>query len=215
MSRPNRDKAFFTKYRDALACFFLVTITLSVYWPIQNYDFVSFDDELYVSENPRIKEGLTPNSVIWAFSFSNKDDTYWHPLAWLSHALDCQLYGLQPGKHHLTSLMFHIANGLLLFMVFKLMTGAFWKSICLATLFAIHPINVDSVAWIAERKNVLSTFFWMLTMLTYVYYTKKPVLYRYLLTFLMYILGLLTKPMLVTLPFVLLLLDYWPLKRFS
>ena len=208
-------KAFFIKYRDVLACLFLVVITLAVYWPVQNFDFVNFDDEPYVTENLNIQEGLTLKSVIWAFSFSDKENTYWHPFAWLSHALDCQLYGLDPGKHHLTNLMFHIANSLLLFVVFKWMTGAFWKSILLATLFAIHPITVDSVAWVAERKNVMSTFFWMLTMLFYVYYTRKPVFYRYLLTLLMYVFGLLTKPMLVTLPFVLILLDYWPLKRFS
>jgi len=213
-SRPDSaKKAFFIKYRDVWGCLFLVVITLTVYWPVQNYDFVNFDDTLYVTENTHIQEGLTLKSVIWAFSFSGKENTYWQPVTWLSHALDCQLYGLQPGKHHLTGLMFHIANSLLLFMVFKWMTGAFWRSAFVAMLFAIHPINVDSVAWVAERKNVLSTFFWMLTMLTYVYYTKKPALGRYLLTFLMYVLGLLTKPMLVTLPFVLLLLDYWPLKR--
>jgi protein O-mannosyl-transferase len=207
-------KAFFIKYRDLWGCLFLVVITLAVYWPVQNYDFVGFDDDIYVTGNPHIQEGLTLKSIVWAFSFSEKKNTYWQPITWLSHALDCQLYGLQPGKHHLTSLMFHMANSLLLFMVFKWMTGAFWRSAFVAALFAIHPINVDSVAWVAERKNVVSTFFWMLTMLTYIYYTKKPVFYRYLLTFLMYVLGLLTKPMLVTLPFVLLLLDYWPLKRF-
>jgi protein O-mannosyl-transferase len=214
-SRPDSGrKAFFIKYRDVWGCLFLVVISLTVYWSVQEHDFVNFDDNIYVTENPHIQEGLTLKSVIWAFSFSEKENTYWHPVAWLSHALDCQLYGLQPGKHHLTSLMFHIANSLLLFMVFKWMTGAFWRSAFVAMLFAIHPINVDSVAWVAERKNVVSTFFWMLTMLTYVYYTRKPALYKYLLTLLMYALGLLTKPMLVTLPFVLLLLDYWPLKRF-
>ena len=214
-SRPDSGrKAFFIKYRDVWGFLFLVVITLTVYWPVQKYDFVNFDDGLYVSENPHIQEGLTLKSVIWAFSFSEKENTYWQPVTWLSHALDCQLYGLQPGKHHLTGLMFHLANSLLLFMVFKWMTGAFWRSAFVAALFAIHPINVDSVAWVAERKNVVSTFFWMLTMLSYVYYTKKPALGRYLLTFLLYVLGLLTKPMLVTLPFVLLLLDYWPLKRF-
>ena len=206
-------KAFFIKYRDLWGCLFLVVITLAVYWPVQNYDFVNFDDDLYVTENPHTQEGLTQKSVSWAFSFSEKEGTYWQPVTWLSHALDCQLYGLQPGKHHLTGLMFHLANSLLLFMVFKWMTGAFWRSAFVAALFAIHPINVDSVAWVAERKNVVSTFFWMLTMLAYVYYTKKPTLGRYLLTFSMYVLGLLTKPMLVTLPFALLLLDYWPLKR--
>jgi len=120
-SRPDSGrKAFFIKYRDVWGCLFLVVITLTVYWSVQDYDFVNFDDGVYVTENPHIQEGLTLKSVIWAFSFSEKEDTYWHPVTWLSHALDCQLYGLQPGKHHLTNLMFHIANSLLLFMVFKM-----------------------------------------------------------------------------------------------
>ncbi len=204
---------FFGKYRDPWGCLFLAVLTLAVYWPLQNHDFINFDDDIYVTENKYIHKGITTKSVIWAFSFSGSENTYWQPVTWLSHALDCQLYGLEPGKHHLTSLMLHMANSILLFIIFKWMTGAFWRSGLLAALFALHPINVDSVAWVAERKNVLSTFFWMLTMLGYVYYTKKPALYKYLLTLLMYVLGLLTKPMLVTLPFVLLLMDYWPLKR--
>jgi len=176
---------------------------------------VNFDDNAYVYENHHVKDGLTSESIRWAFSFAEKEKTYWHPLAWLSHMLDCQLYGLDPGKHHLTSIIFHIANSLLLFIVFKWMTGAFWRSALVAILFAIHPINVDTVVWITERKNVLSTFFWMLTMLAYVYYSNQPSFHRYLLIFLVFALGLMTKPMLVTLPCVLLLLDHWPLGRFS
>jgi Tfp pilus assembly protein PilF len=210
----NRLKLFFINYHNFWGSLFLAAITLAVYWPVQNHDFVNFDDDIYVIENSNIHKGLTTHSVVWAFSFKDKEGTYWQPITWLSHSLDCQLYELQPGKHHLTSLVIHLANSILLFIIFKWMTRVFWRSLLLATLFAIHPINVDSVAWVAERKNVLSTFFWMLTMLCYVYYVKKPGLYKYLLTLLMYVLGLLTKPMLVTLPFVLLLLDYWPLKRF-
>jgi len=214
VSKPKSSmKVFFVKYCDLWGCLFVAAITLSVYWPLQNHDFVNFDDDIYVTENSYIHKGLTTKTVVWAFSFSNKEGTYWQPMTWLSHALDCQLYGVQPGKHHLTNLIFHIANSILLFIIFKWMTGAFWRSALLATLFAIHPINVDSVAWVAERKNVLSTFFWMLTMLSYVSYTKRPALYKYLLALLMYVLGLLAKPMLVTLPFVLLLMDFWPLKR--
>ncbi len=210
----NRSKEFIIKHRDIMVCLFLIMATLAVYWQVQNYDFVNFDDDIYIYENRHVQEGLTLESITWAFSVSEKM-FYWHPVAWLSHMLDCQLYGLNPGKHHLTNLIIHIANSLLLFMIFKWMTGAFWRSAFVAMLFAIHPINVDSVAWITERKNVLSTFFWMLTMLAYVYYTKQPVLYRYLLIFFVFALGLMAKPMLVTLPCALLLLDYWPLKRFS
>jgi protein O-mannosyl-transferase len=203
------------KYRIILICLFLISVTLFVYWPVQDYDFVNFDDSIYVYENRYVQEGLTLRSILWAFSFSKKEGTYWHPLAWLSHMLDCQLYGLNPGKHHLTNLFFHIANSLLLFLIFKLMTGNIWRSAFIATLFAIHPINVDSVAWITERKNVLSTFFGMLTLLSYIYYAEKPLLFRYLFTLFVFVLGLMTKPMLATLPCVFLLLDYWPLERFS
>jgi len=200
--------------QDILVCLFLAMATFAVYWQVQSHDFVNLDDDHYVYENRHVQEGLSSKSIVWAFDFADKEKTYWHPVAWLSHMLDCQLFELKPGKHHLTNLIFHIANSLLLFLVFKLMTGAFWRSALVAMLFAIHPINVDTVAWITERKNVLSTFFWMLTMLAYVYYTKQPAFYRYLLMVLMFSLGLMTKPMLVTLPCVLLLLDYWPLGRF-
>ncbi len=211
----NRSKEFEIKHLEILVCLFLVIAILAVYWRVQNSDFVNFDDDIYVTKNHRVQSGLTLESIKWAFSFSDKNNTYWQPVTWLSHILDYHLYDLRAGKHHLTNLIIHIANSLLLFVVFKWMTGAFWKSAFVAMLFAIHPINVDSVAWISERKNVLSTFFWMLTMLTYVYYSKQPVLYRYLLTLLVFALGLMTKPMLVTLPCVLFLLDYWPLGRIS
>ena len=196
---------------DVLVCLFLFFAALAIYCQINNYDFVNFDDDLYVFDNYRVKVGLTYESIKWAFGFT--DIAYWHPLTWLSHMLDCQLYGLNPGMHHMTNLIFHILNSLLLFLVLKQMTGALWRSAFVAALFALHPINVESVAWVAERKNVLSTFFWMLTMLTYVYYSKRQGLLRYLLTLFMFLLGLMCKPILVTLPFVLLLLDYWPLGR--
>jgi len=207
----NRSKEFIIKHRDILICLFLVIVTLAVYWQVQNYDFVNFDDNLYVTENRHVQEGLTFKGINWAFTeFS---PTYWHPLTWLSHMLDCELYGLEPGMHHLTSLLFHIVNTLLLFLVFRKMTGSLWQSAFVAALFALHPINVDTVAWVAERKNVLSTFFWILTMFTYARYIEKPGLFRYMLTFSVFALGLMVKPMLVTLPFVLLLLDYWPFRR--
>jgi len=207
----NRSKEFIIKHRDILICLFLIIVILAVYWQVQNYDFVNFDDDGYVTENRHVQEGLTLKGITWAFTkFS---PTYWHPLTWLSHMLDCELYGLEPGMHHLTSLLFHIVNTLLLFLVFRKMTGSLWQSAFVAALFALHPINVDTVAWVAERKNVLSTFFWILTMFTYARYIEKPGLFRYMLTFSVFALGLMAKPMLVTLPFVLLLLDYWPLRR--
>ncbi len=198
---------------NILVCLFLSLITLAVYWQVTSHEFINLDDPIYVTENKHIQKGLTPENIVWAFNFTDKRDVYWHPLTWFSHMLDCQGYGLNPGMHHLSSLIFHMANGVLLFLVFKRMTGSLWKSAFVAALFALHPINVDSVAWIAERKNVLSTFFWMLTLLSYAYYCERPRTSRYLLTFLAFVLGLLAKPMLITLPFVLLLLDYWPLGR--
>jgi len=196
---------------DVLICLFLAIATLIAYWQVGNHNFLSFDDHLYILHNQHVNNGLSLKSISWAFSFT--DISYWHPLTWLSHMLDCQLYGLNPSMHHTTSLIFHIINCLLLFLVFKGMTGAVWKSAFIAALFALHPINVESVAWAAERKNVLSTLFWMLTLLTYGYYSLKPGFYRYFLTLFCFLLGLLAKPMLVTLPFVLLLFDYWPLER--
>jgi len=198
---------------ELLICLLLGLIALAVYWHVTNHEFIYYDDPLYVIENHHVRAGLTLKSFAWSFNFKEKDRTYWHPLTWLSHILDCQLYGLNPGMHHLTNLVLHVASSILLFLVLSRMTGALWKSAFVAALFALHPLNVDSVAWVAERKNVLSTFFWMLTMLTYAYYSKQPNTYKYLLTFFCFALGLLAKPMLVTLPFVLLLLDYWPLGR--
>jgi len=192
-------------------CLLLIFAILITFQQVKNFDFVNLDDLGYVAANPKVQSGLTIDSIAWAFSFT--DIAYWHPLTWLSHMLDCELYGLNPMGHHWTSLQIHIANTLLLFFILQYMTKALWKSAFVAALFALHPINVESIAWISERKNVLSTFFWMLTMLAYVHYTKRQSLYRYLLTLLLLMFGLMAKPMLVTLPFVLLLLDYWPLER--
>jgi len=196
-----------------LACLLLVAAAIVVYYPVHNYDFVYFDDITYVYENPYVKGGVTSEGLKWAFSLTNNSKVYWHPLTWMSHMLDCELFGLRPGLHHLTSLTIHILNTLLLFIIFKQMTGDWWQSLFVAALFGLHPINVDSVAWIAERKNVLSTFFWMLTMLAYVRYCKSPTVSAYMAILLAFSLGLLSKPMLVTLPCVFFLLDYWPLCR--
>jgi len=196
---------------DVLICLFLVISTLVVYWQVRNYEFVNYDDSLYVTDNLRVQAGLTLENVRWALTATQSSN--WHPLTWMSHMLDCQLYGLHAGRHHLISMLFHIMNTLLLFLVFREMTGDLWQSSFIAALFALHPIHVESVAWAAERKNVLSTFFWMLTMWSYVRYSRHPEIKRYLLVMLVFVLGLMSKPMLVTLPFVLLLLDYWPLSR--
>ena len=196
-----------------LICLLLVIATLSIYWEVKEFEFIDYDDYLYVVENPHVHGGLSLKSVAWAFRTS--DAANWHPLTWFSHLLDIELYGLNPGPHHLTSLFFHIINTLLLFLTFHRMTGAVWRSGFVAALFALHPLHVESVAWIAERKDVLSTFFWMLTMLSYAWYIEHRKMSRYLLTLLLFMMGLMAKPMVVTLPFVLMLMDYWPLARFQ
>ncbi len=208
-------KAIFNIRFEIIIYLFIVTTSLAVYWPIRNHEFVNFDDDIYVYENRYVQGKLNLDNISWAFSLENKKDTHWHPLTWLSHMLDCRLYGLNPGMHHTTNLIFHIINSLLLFLVFKRMSGDLWQSGFIAVLFALHPISVDTVAWVAERKNVLSTFFWFITTLTYSYYTERPCLLRYLVCLLVFTFGLMAKPMLVTLPFTLLLLDYWPLGRFK
>ena len=189
----------------------IVTITVS-YLQVINFDFVGYDDELYVTENRHVQSGLAVKSFIWAFT--TFDASNWHPLTWISHMLDCELYGLNPMGHHWTSLQIHIANTLLLFFILKYMTGALWRSAFVAALFALHPLHVESVAWVAERKDVLSTFFGMLALLAYCRYAKQPSLAGYLLIILFLSMGLMAKPMLVTFPFLLLLLDFWPLGRF-
>jgi tetratricopeptide (TPR) repeat protein len=191
--------------------FALAISALLVFWQVRNFDFVNYDDDLYVYENQHVVSGLTFDNIIWAFTTIHTG--YWHALTWLSLMLDCQLFDPNPEGFHLTNLFFHIANTLLLFLVLKQMTKALWQSAFVAALFALHPMHVESVAWIAERKDVLSTFFWLLAMLAYVRYVSRPNAARHLLVLLIFALGLMAKPMLVTLPFVLLLLDYWPLDR--
>jgi tetratricopeptide (TPR) repeat protein len=189
----------------------LVAANLVVYVAVRRYDFVYFDDQLYVTENPTVAAGLTWRGVAWAFTTGHASN--WHPLTWLSHMLDVQLYGMHAGGHHLTNLLLHIVNTLLLFGVLHRMTGAMGRSGFVAALFAVHPLHVESVAWVAERKDVLSTLFWMLTLWSYISYVRQPRRGRYGLVIVLFALGLMAKPMLVTLPFVLLLLDYWPLGR--
>ena len=194
---------------------FLTVALCSVYLQVKDHQFINFDDFRYVTENSHVLSGLNLENIKWAFSFSNQEVYYWHPLTWISHMADIQLWGVNSGKHHLSNLFIHIINTLILFFTLRKMTGDLWKSAFVAALFALHPINVDTVAWVAERKNLLSTSFWFLVMLTYCLYVKRPSLFRYMFVAISFIMGLLAKPMLVTLPFVLLLLDYWPLKRIS
>lgn len=193
--------------------FFLVATILVVYWQIGNHEFITYDDPIYVVENHNIRSGLTFQSITWAFStmfFAN-----WHPLTWLSYMLDMDLFGLNPAAYLLENMVFHAANACLLFFLLRRITGAYWRSAAVAALFALHPLHVESVAWVSERKDVLSTLFWLLTLLCYARYIEYRKPYYYTLALGVFVLGLLTKPMLVTLPFVLLLLDYWPLKRFE
>jgi len=191
----------------------LALATFIAYAQIHHNEFVNYDDDKYVTENPNINRGISRESVFWAFKSPHRH--MWHPLTSLSHMLDCQIFGLVPSWHHLTSLLLHIAGTLLLFWVLKRMTGKLWLSAFVAAVFALHPLQVESVAWVAERKSVLSGFFWMLTIAAYVIYTERPCISRFLLVVLVFALAALSKPMVVTLPFVLLLLDYWPLGRFQ
>ena len=211
----NKQKTFIGIRITIWICLFLSISTICIYWNVNKYDFVSIDDNLYITENKYVNQGFSLNNIIWAFKIDDKERTYWHPVTWLSHMLDCHLYGLNPGMHHRTNLIFHVLNSLLLFIVFNSMSREVWKSAFIAAIFALHPINVESVAWIAERKNVLSTFFWLLIILFYIRYTKKTNFLRYFQVLLLFIIGLMAKPMLITIPFVLLLLDYWPIRRMS
>jgi tetratricopeptide (TPR) repeat protein len=198
--------------RAAAVCVALAAITFAVFGQTLGHEFVNFDDETYVSKNPMVTPGLTGPGIVWAFLGVRSSN--WHPLTWLSHMLDCELYGLNPAGHHLTNVLLHTATVIALFLLLRQMTGALWRSAFVAAVFAIHPLRVESVAWVAERKDVLSGLFFMLTLAAYVRYARRPwSLTRYGLVLLLFALGLLCKPMLVTLPVVLLLLDYWPLQR--
>ena len=202
---------YISRHLVAVAALLLIASTLIVYQPIKDYQFINYDDNLYVTNNSWVKQGLTWANLAWALTAL--EAAFWHPLTWWSHMLDYELFGLNPSGHHLTNLLLHVTNVLLLFGVLQRMTGALWRSFFVAALFALHPLNVESVAWVAERKNVLSTLFWLLTMAAYVGYVRKPNWERYLGMMGIFVLGLMAKPMLVTLPCVLLLLDYWPLGR--
>jgi protein O-mannosyl-transferase len=192
-------------------CLSLVVLVWLVFGQTLWHDFINYDDPRYVYENTTITSGLSISGIAWAFTHIHSMN--WHPLTTISHMLDCQLYGLKAGWHHFTNVFLHTIAVILLFIALQQMTGAFWRSGFVAALFAIHPLRVESVAWIAERKDVLSGFFFMLTLLAYVYYVRLPQIRRYLIVVFVFACGLMSKPMLVTLPFVLLLLDSWPLER--
>jgi Tfp pilus assembly protein PilF len=212
--KPGRNSiwvVFNQKYAVKVIILLLLTSTLAVYWQVQEFDFVNFDDPGYITENKYVRNGLTSQGLVWAFSEFRAGN--WHPVTWISHMLDVQLFGLNPGWHHLVNVLFHFVNTLLLFFVLRNMTGSLWRSAFVAALFALHPIHVESVAWISERKDVLSAFFCLLTIFFYHRYAKQPSMAKYLLVTATMVLGLMSKPMLVTLPFILLLLDFWPLSR--
>jgi hypothetical protein len=192
----------------------LAVVTIAAYWPVLGAEFVNYDDDEYVTENQHVLGGLTLDGAKWAFTM-DENTANWHPLTWLSHMLDCELFGQHAGLHHLTNLIIHTTSAVLLLLVLASMTGSIWPSAFVAAGFALHPLHVESVAWIAERKDVLSGLFWILTMGCYLRYTRAGNRSSYILTLVVFALGLMAKPMLVTLPFVLLLLDYWPLNRFE
>ncbi|MDB6025881.1 MAG: Tetratricopeptide 2 repeat protein [Verrucomicrobiales bacterium] len=198
----------------------LVILTLWLYLPVRSYEFLNYDDPDYVSQNPHVQAGLHWETVKWAFTHSYAFN--WHPVTWISHMLDCQFFGPNAGAHHLVNVAFHVANTLLLFLLLRKMTKAVWPSAFVAAFFAFHPLHVESVAWVCERKDVLSTFFWLLTTWAYVSYVHRKGegkqsrgIVWYGIALLCFALGLMSKAMLVTLPFTLLLLDFWPLSRFS
>src|SRR6267142_3785220 len=233
---PNHISENHTGRQTFLGCLFLILVTAVVYFPVATHRFINFDDPDYVTGNPYVSAGLRSESLRWALMGVYSSN--WHPLTWMSHMLDCQLYGQNPAGHHLTNVAFHAANTVLVFLLLGFITSALWRSAFVAALFALHPQHVESVAWVAERKDVLSAFFGLLTLLAYAKYarsvigrdeeksedrsskseesskreTPNPSVY-YILALVFFALGLLSKPMLVTMPFVLLLLDIWPLQR--
>lgn len=191
--------------------FFLVVSILAVYWQTRGHAFIEYDDQIYLFENPHVRTGLTMENLKWAFSSSYAAN--WHPLTWISHMLDVEIFGFNPAGHHLVNVLLHAVNAVLLFTFLTRFTGAFWKSALVAALFALHPLHVESVAWVAERKDVLSTLFWIVTLHLYAAYVKRPGPLRLVYALTAYCLGLMSKPMLVSIPFLLLLLDFWPLQR--
>ena len=214
MSSPAKDRGL-----AALICVALAAATLVVFWDASQCGFVDYDDPAYITSNAHVQAGLSVSNVKWAFATGAASN--WHPLTWLSHMTDVDLYGMNPAGHHLTSVILHALNAALLFLLLRRMTGATWRSAFVAAAFALHPLRVESVVWVSERKDVLSTFFWMLSVWSYIRYAEEFKVQSpkrntfYVLSLLFFLFGLMSKPMLVTLPLVLALLDYWPLQRVS
>jgi protein O-mannosyl-transferase len=199
--------------RPILVGLLLVLATVALYHPVHHHPFINYDDRDYVYENPTVESGLSLHTIRW--SFTTYTARNWHPLTWLSHALDCQLFGLNPAGPHDVNVLFHALNAVLLFWVLAKATGYIGRSFMVAALFALHPINVESVAWVAERKNVLSMMFFLLALGAYRWYAARPRVGRYAIVAALFALGLMAKPQIITLPFVLLLWDYWPLERYA
>jgi tetratricopeptide (TPR) repeat protein len=222
MARPRRDDsdthsagaplASLRTWQISLCAIGLASVIMAIYWQVLGYQFVNFDDDAYVYLNSHVKAGLTLDNIRWAFIDNSNGN--WHPLTWISHMLDVQLFGLNAGPHHFVNVLWHAANSVLLMFALWFMTGKAWRSAFVAALFALHPLRVESVAWIAERKDVLSSFFYILTIWSYAWYARRPrLLGRYAVVAVFLSLGLMTKASVVTAPFLLLLLDYWPLCR--
>jgi hypothetical protein len=201
------------RQKPILLCVLLVLATLLLYGQVAHHQFLTLDDASYVFQNSHVNTGLTPDNVVWAFT--SYYSCNWHPVTWLSHMADCQLFGLNPGPQHMASVFLHVANVLLLFLLLQKATGAVWRSFFVAALFAVHPMNVETVAWVAERKSLLCTLFSLLTVAAYGWYAQRPDLKKYIVVVAAFALALMSKPMAVTLPVVLLLLDYWPLERYE
>src|SRR6201993_3683734 len=198
---------------DLLILLALAVVTFAIYAQVVGHHFTTLDDPTYIQENPMVNRGVTGAGLAWAFTTFYA--TNWHPLTWISHMIDCQLFGMNAGRHLLVNALIHVANTILVFWLLLRTTRALWPSAMVAALFALHPLHVESVAWVSERKDTLSTFFGLLSLIAYTRYAQAPSIRRYACVAVMLALGLLAKPMLVTWPFVMLLLDYWPLGRFD
>ena len=211
VSRSPAHLFFSQEKRSTVLCLLLALLTLAFYNNVVHNGFTNLDDDLYIVDNAHVRAGLTWDTVKWAFT--SREAANWHPLTWISHALDCQLFGLNPAGPHYVNVLFHAGNAILLFLLLEGATGFTWPSFVVAALFALHPVNVESVAWAAERKNVLSMFFFLLTLHAYGWYVRRSSAKRYAIVAALFALGLMAKPEVITQPFVLLLWDYWPLRR--
>ncbi len=201
------------KYETIIPCLLIVFLTIALYYRVVHYGFIHYDDDIYLTENLKVQAGVTYDNIVWAFSTLHAN--FWHPLTWISHMIDFSIFGLSPGFHHLSNLFFHILNTVFLYVVLVAMTTKVWQSAFVASLFAIHPLHTESVVWLSERKDLLSSFFLLLSLSAYHKYTKMQSLKHYVTVFIWYLSGLMAKSMIVTLPILLLLIDYWPLGRFE